>query len=441
MYYRSVSESEESDDEMWAQRRREMKSLLSPSHQVLPQLEGGTVGQTTLDSPVFSPSQHELDEGREGSTQEMLHHTPNHTTSLSSQQVVAPLDCHEEPGPAHGWQTAESKKRRKKRHKKFAEKSESESSSIDRKLSDSGEEHSTTAMEHESLPEKHADVHNVHVCSTDPVADASGTSSESVLQSSSASSVQWEDPTNTFGIVEPSSETQNGHQSFALSSELSSFSEGEILPSKSISGETAELSSGDKKTSGPKKKRKRKSKGTGLPQAQKGVDSSPEMGRAEFGAEKEKAKEREEIEEDRKSIGTENKDRGGRKTDKSKKKKDGVKKKKIPVMRLRLDSLTTSSDEERGIDSSHLSQVEEVAELLPEKTAESEERLRQRLEHKILSKKPPALFETPSTESLFHKVSVQIVNTSWYNLIVSLPCIAGCVLLSSDHPCVPFCEH
>ena len=133
------------------------------------------------------------------------------------------------------------------------------------------------------------------------------------------------------------------------------------------------------------------------------MDGSPELGRAELGAKQE----REGEEGDVKKVESKKKD-GGRRTEKSKKKKDGARKKKVPAMRVRLDSLTTSSDEERGIDSPRLFRVEEVVEPLQERKTESEEKLRQRLERKIISKKPPALFETPATEPLFHKVCTSI---------------------------------
>ena len=131
------------------------------------------------------------------------------------------------------------------------------------------------------------------------------------------------------------------------------------------------------------------------------TSSSPEVGRSELGTtdKKEGGK--------KKKKGEKKKE--GHKVEQVKKKGDSMKTKKASIQRLRFDSLTTSSDEERGIDSPHLSRVEEVAEPLPErgeveKKEESEERLRQRLERKVLSKKPPAMFVTPATEPLFHQV-------------------------------------
>ena len=220
-------------------------------------------------------------------------------------------------------------------------------------------------------------------------------------------------------------------ESFTLSSELSSFSEGELSPTKlprsgaacspfTVTG-NSDKADENKKTGTKKNRKKRKSRGgkgglTGSAQVTDDI-SSPETARAELAAKQ------------------------GRKEEGKKKKKKGEKRKeggqsnnniakKSSKMRMRLDSLTTSSDEERVIDSPRLSRVEEVVEPLPVKderkvVGETGERLRQRLEHKILSKKPPSTFETPATEPLFHKVYIYmygqcttyIVHTQAYRIV------------------------
>lgn len=358
----------------WALKRREIKSALSPPSQQ---------GERTTKKAGGSP---------------------NHAAPLPS------VECPNSPqgpvvGPAQVWQTADSKK--KNRHKRPMDRSKDENGDNKRNNGRG------LAVVGKSVPVECAqDVHLFDIESPDN-SPPSG-SSDSALQSSSCSSIQCESPANSVDRVHTGTQPVGRHHtsgSFTLSSELSSFSEGEISPTKPVgpavgleSAVSNRISSSsnrndeDKKT---KSKRKRKNRGAKsgqqdeVSETQKSADSSPELGRTEFGA-----KEEEKGEEARK-VGTKKKEGG---TKSKKKKKGDAKKKKPPFMRIRFDSLTTSSDEERGIDSPRLSRVEEVAEPLPEGKEESKERLRQRLEHKILSKKPPAMFETPATEPLFHKV-------------------------------------
>ena len=353
----------------WALKRREIKSALSPPSQQ---------GERTTKKAGGSP---------------------NRAAPLPSAESP---NSHQEPvvGPAQAWQTADSKK--KNGHKRPMERSKGENG--DNKKNDSR----GRAVVGKSVPVECAqDVHLFDVESPDN-SPPSG-SSDSALQSSSCSSIQCESPANSVDRVHADTQPVERHHtsgSFTLSSELSSFSEGEISPTKPVGpavglesavsnriGSSSNRNDEEKKT---KSKRKRKNRGAKsgqqdeVSETQKSADSSPELG----------AKEEDKGEEARK-VGTKKKEGG---TKSKKKKKGDAKKKKPPFMRIRFDSLTTSSDEERGIDSPRLSRVEEVAEPLPEGKEESEERLRQRLEHKILSKKPPAMFETPATEPLFHKV-------------------------------------
>lgn len=224
---------------------------------------------------------------------------------------------------------------------------------------------------------------------------------------------------------------QRNTESSTLSSELSSFSEGEPFPTKPVrhvpgagsisihNGNTEASKSEECKKAGTKKsKKKRKGRGKSeqkdVSENKSGEDStgsSPEVGRTELGTKHSKdVKEGGKKKKDKDRKGEKRKE-GGRKIEQTKK-SDPMKAK---IKRIRFDSLTTSSDEERGIDSPRLSRVEEVAEPLSERgekvggnERDSEERMRQRLEHKILSKKPPAMFETPATEPLFHQVHVHV---------------------------------
>lgn len=261
-------------------------------------------------------------------------------------------------------------------------------------------------------------------------------SSDSILQSSSSSSIPNCEPVSLVSDDPDISlereqleilgkKRQHNTESLALSSELSSFSEGELSPTKpigpTIPGEgstrssTSDTSKGEKSKKEGRKKNKKKRKGRGKSeQKDAGVNdadgvqygSSPEVDRSMLGMKQERE-------------GGKKKDRGGEKRKEGGRKLEPMKKgapmkaKKASIMRIRFDSLTTSSDEERVIDSPRLSRVEEVAEPLAEdekkeNERESKERLRQRLEHKILSKKPPAMFETPATEPLFHQVHTYI---------------------------------
>ena len=388
----------------WASKRREIKSVLSPSRQVH-QLSGRKeeTPEKPGDSPIKSAPptlQHDQKEERtEEKSVERWDETP-----LSSQQEPH-LNACVEPDPALEWKTSESKNRRR-RHKKMAERNGTEDSGNERTGGEVGIELPTAAAERMNVE----DEQGVGV----QLADVHASSSDSILQSSSSSSsIQYEPPITASDTVALTDEVKlvNGAQNhnvetFPLSSELSSHSEGELSPTKpfgQVSGKNDPSKSDKDKKSGKKSKRKRKGASGQKDDPPKGVDGSPELGRAELGAKQE----REGEEGDVKKVESKKKD-GGRRTEKSKKKKDGARKKKVPAMRVRLDSLTTSSDEERGIDSPRLFRVEEVVEPLQERKTESEEKLRQRLERKILSKKPPALFETPATEPLFHKVCTSI---------------------------------
>lgn len=262
-------------------------------------------------------------------------------------------------------------------------------------------------------------------------------SSDSILQSSSSSSITTThcEPVSGASLAGEQQQTlikkrQHSTESFTLSSELSSFSDGEHSPTKhihvapaedstrSIKNGNSDTSKGEKNKKEGRKKNKKKRKGRGKSEQKEGVmndvdsaqsGSSPEVGHSVVGTKQETGM----------KEGGKKKDRGGEKRKEGDRKLEPMKKsspmkaKKASIMRLRFDSLTTSSDEERVIDSPLLSRVEEVAEPLAEdgrevgeRERESEERLRQRLEHKILSKKPPAMFETPATEPLFHQVHV-----------------------------------
>ena len=374
--YRSVSESEESDDQAsWALKRREIKSSLSPTSHGSERTGVARADGSFNHAPLpLKPPELSL-----GSSQELRVRT------------------------AQGWQTVDSKK--KKRHKRTTGKNKGEKSDID-KIDCQG-----VTVEQTVSVEGASDVLLYDVECTE---DSRRASSDSVLQSSSCSSIQSQPPANNAVTQLAATDVVGRHHtsgSFTLSSELSSFSEGETSPTKTVGpaiesalghciASVSNKSGDDKKT---KIKRKRQNRGGAkggrqdeASEAQKHADSSPELGRAEF-----LAKNEEEAGEVVRRVETKKKEGGV----KSKKKKKGESKKKKPSsMRIRCDSLTTSSDEERGVDSPCLSRVEEVAEPLPESKEENKERLRQRLEHKILSKKPPAMFDTPATEPLFHKV-------------------------------------
>ena len=385
---RSISESEESDDPLsWALKRREIRSALSPPKHNLHHAE------------------------------KMLERSSNsHNHAPSPSQPVAPPISGQDPveSPARHWQTAESKKRKRK-HKKTTEKTRNERNDSEKTNTEGYQVRAEVNAGHTGC------VQDVRLCDVESFEDSPTTSSDSVLQSSSNNSIQFEIPTVTDSkaLTDTPQVGQGGRhhttESFTLSSEQqSSYSEGELSPTKPISPPTgmesalshrsdASIADEGRKTGSKKSKRKRKSRGGKNGQegevsvSQQTVDSSPELGITLFATKEDTTKAEEEgvkkAERKKKGDGVKSK----------KKKKGDAKKKKTPAMRIRLDSLTTSSDEERGIDSPRLSRVEEMVEPLPEKE-ECEERLRQRLEHKIISKKPPAMFETPATDPLFHKV-------------------------------------
>ena len=230
-------------------------------------------------------------------------------------------------------------------------------------------------------------------------------------QSSSNSSIHSERVSNSHIVLDDvplevqDIRRHHNTESFTLSSELSSFSEGEISPTKPIGavaeiGLTLQLTTNETIVSGEgeriktvTKRNKKKRKGKRgkdkdvVTESMQGLKGNQEIETTHLGKKQEVEKK---------------KGKNCRKTEKSRKKKANSNK-KPSVVRKRLDSLTTSSDEERVFDSPRLSRVVELVEERKVE-GESEERLRQRLEHKIISKKPPAMFETPATEPLFHKV-------------------------------------
>lgn len=273
-----------------------------------------------------------------------------------------------------------------------------------------------------------------------PPRNSPDVSSDSIPQSSSSGSIttaHCEPVSSGFdatlaGEQQPTliKKRQHSTESFTLSSELSSFSDGELSPTKhiapvegsmrSIWNDNSDTGKSEKNKKEGRKKNKKKRKGRGKSEQKDAVvndvdsaqsGSSPEVGSSVLGTMQERGT----------KEGGKKKDRGGEKRKEGgrmfepMKKGSPMKAKKASTLRIRFDSLTTSSDEERVIDSPCLSRVEEVAEPLAEDgrevgegERESKERLRQRLEHKILSKKPPAMFETPATEPLFHQVYIHI---------------------------------
>ena len=384
---RSTSESEESDDQMsWAQKRQQIKSTLSPTHH-------------------------------------NLHHT--HRTEEPTESVAPTVSgttaderrVDTEPTKKEEQTEAEKENKQSREEGKMSEGKVSGINGVLTHLEVTGGgtvQSVASAMEKEeskTLCDVEPEVHNSPGMSPDFVYGGSSgrMDCETVQQASSGCEVSFtEVQLDMLGTVR-----QHSTESLTLSS---SYSDGEISPTKPIrqvitggdlmvNNHDGDLDTENKKEGATKKnKRKRKGRGgKGQKDGTQSVDStgsSPEVGRAELGARDKKE-------------GGKKKDRKGEKrkegSHKMKKKGDSVKAKKASIQRIRFDSLTTSSDEERGIDSPRLSRVEEVVEPLPEREeverkGESEERLRQRLEHKILSKKPPAMFMTPATEPLFHQV-------------------------------------
>ena len=224
---------------------------------------------------------------------------------------------------------------------------------------------------------------------------------------------------------------QHSSESLTLSSELSSPSDGEFSPTKPVrqvlrvgvadqDGDKSAKSAKGKKSNAKKhSKKKRKGKGKteqSMVAEENGVDSSsPEMGRAQKGVQGEDGGRRKEGE--KKAQGGRSGLRGRKEEGWSK--GEPLKIQKAALKRIRYDSLTTSSDEERGAEPFHLSRVEELVEPPPEEEeekrerkglrggegeGESKERLRKKLEQIIISKKPPAMFETPATDPVFHQV-------------------------------------
>lgn len=365
--YRSTSESEESDDQIsWALKRQQIKSNLSQ-------------------------------------TQHNLHH--KHTTTeeppeiVTSESTHSAYECSVDIEPTREEvQTGQKKENEQSREEGEMSRGEENGGDMVHSMGSAVQKDERKAVE--------SKFHNSLGMSPDLVLQSSNDSSGrehcgAVQQASSHCK------TSEIQLGALSTVRQHSTESFTLSSSLS---EGEISPTKPIrqvmAGRDSMANIGmgteENKEASATKKSKRKRKGRGGKGGQKdgiqSMDSSPEVGRTELGT-------RDKKEEGKKKKG-ERKKEGGHKVDQVKKKGDSVKAKK---QRIRFDSLTTSSDEERGIDSPRLSRVEEVVEPLPEREEverkeESKERLRQRLEHKVLSKKPPALFVTPATEPLFHQV-------------------------------------
>ena len=419
--HRSTSESEESDDQIsWAMKRRQIKSSLSPPHHNLHQSHTKT-GKPTSDN---RPST-ETDSTK-----------PYH-----------------EPGATSG--TVETEEKRKGESvEETLHVSEGDGYPVERKGEDltlGGDASRKEAKEGSVVrsEESNPPLGTVALESAADVDNSPETSSESALQSSSSSSIvgsseQVQPLSSGEGggggekpraMLQQQAVRQHSTESLTLSSEFSSLSEGELAPVKPVrlvveaglgtqEGDSAASKKNDngQKLSAKKTKKKRRGRGKGEQKAAlegiEGADStgsSPEMGRAELGTKQDRDKKEGGKKKDRERKGEKRKE-GGHKVGETKK-SELLRAKKAAIKRLRFDSLTTSSDEERGIDSPRLSRVEEVAEPLPEKEGgergrvgggrseqESEERLRQRLEYKIISKKPPALFETPATEPLFHQV-------------------------------------
>ena len=350
---------------------------------------------------------------------------PSDNDTAKALPASAAIDIVHKPSD-QSFQVVTQKRREKKQKKKMdAIKSEYVCSEVKKDDSDS-----TTLRE--LLFTQDEDVGQLY-----GVVPVNNSSSDSALLSSSSSSIQ----SHHMALTDEPPQVQSigrhhSTESFALSSELSSFSEGEITKSieelaekMGLQFSTAAGGKGDEKGKEvvtKKSKKKRKSKGR-----VKDVDSecpqdvagSPETGRAQL--------------ETKQKMGKK-KGKSNQKTEKSKK---GDSKKKISVTRRRLDSLTTSSDEERVFEPPCLSQVVEVAE---ERKVDEEdkERLIQKMEYKIISKKPPALFETPTTKPLFHKVGLLacLIARKYVCYAVS-SCISGCLIFSGNFSHVLFNEH
>ena len=364
---RSTSESEESDDQQsWARKRREIKSALSPPDHNLHRTH------------------------RTGEATEQTTHTTQST------------EIQHEPSVDAG--TGEPKERTTERKQ-----NEERSSCTEKnRTSNCKKDRCTTAgvngvpmQDCSALQDVSRGLRDVEPCIDNPPP----TSPDSVPPHGEPASNNHDVAVTEAKLKPPHKGMNHSTESLTLSSEQSIFSEGELSPTKPtrlvmeispcMTNSQTRISSKSEK-----KKSKKKRKGGAGKGEQKEVaeapDSSPEVGRVDLAVSQE---------------------RGGGKKSKGRKRKDGVRKteqakkiaKKTSIARIRLDSLTASSDEERGIDSPRLSQVEEVVEPLPERGEESKERLRLRLEHKILSKKPPTMFETPATEPLFHKVHMYVI--------------------------------
>lgn len=384
--HRSASESEESDDQQsWVLKRKQIKSTLSLTPNKLQQTEE-TVKST---SPSFAAT-------KPGRTEEPKEEKNKDGSFYKGGQVVG----------------------------------EGEGST----------ESSLTYQEDKEIQEKSATL-NGGQC--EPPNNSPEVSRDSIPQSSNSTRITTEPvhPVSSGSDALLAGEhrltliknRQHSTESFTLSSELSSFSDGELSPTKliapvegsmrSIQNDNSVTGKGEKNKKEGRKKNKKKRKGRGKSEQKYTVvndvdsiqsGSSPEVGSSVLGTKQEGGM----------KEGGKKKDQGGEKRKEGgrmfepMKKGAPMKAKKASTMRIRFDSLTTSSDEERVIDSPCLSRVEEVAEPLPEdgkevgeSEKESKERLRQRLEHKILSKKPPAMFETPATEPLFHQVHVAYMHS------------------------------
>lgn len=366
--YRSTSESEESDDQVaWALKRRHIKLALSPPQD-------------------NNHSTHRTDEGGEGATASChgshsaaeLHHAPSSREQGESERedCATPTNVLSHMRSNGSQQVKECKNGIQEEH-------------IEAPIN----VNSPTELSEPVLPSiASSDFHSESVSS-----DHDGTRTE--MQQQTAQRGQY-----------------HRTDSLTLSSELSSFSEGELSPTKlprSVTGASSPMPTekndeGEETNKSGTKKSRKKRKSRGGKSGQGNVSertqvtddiSSPETVRAELAAKQ-----------GRKEEGKKKKKKGDKKKEGGQStKKSNSTAKKCSSMRIRLDSLTTSSDEERLVDSPRLSRVEEVLEPPPAKDdlkeiGESEERLRQRLEHKILSKKPPSTFETPATEPLFHRV-------------------------------------
>lgn len=108
-----------------------------------------------------------------------------------------------------------------------------------------------------------------------------------------------------------------------------------------------------------------------------------------------------------KSAKSNRKGTGSQRSSKKSKKKGGrsqqVGKERRVLQRTRSDSYTTSSDEERWLEGWRAGSGREGEE---GREVANEEQVKAKLQRRIESRKPPALFETPATDPIFHQVKL-----------------------------------